>query len=296
MKYWYLMILLPFIGSGCQTTQLQQSTLHQAKSVTDLYYQQVLTNIAMLHGHPASLPYYSLPVSGQDVTQFSVSLSYTAGWDIITSATKLLDRYLLDKQTAAVTGGDTNIQTWNTDPTNDPNKLLLMKYAYEVAFGNSAHFGDLVKVLDYDFQLQQEKQGITNRLQKEKQAINNKTNNDLLIALQSDDEKVQKAANEKLNKAIQDYLERSKQPSITQFAVQYSTMLHSGWFGIGTRHDIPKEACYVGHCGNTYAWVLPGHEEELAEFTLVILDIVTFVAPDRQPRPGTAPSTGKVAR
>ena len=82
---------------------------------------------------------------------------------------------------------------------------------------------------------------------------------------------------------------------LSVFNVNYATKLHTGWFSIGTKHDVPKDACYVGHCGKTYVWVMPGNEEALADFALVILDIASYEAPDRQPRTGTPATTGRVS-
>ena len=48
-----------------------------------------------------------------------------------------------------------------------------------------------------------------------------------------------------------------------------------GWYGVGGKKDVPKDACYVGcHCG-TYVWVTPGGMNELATFTLGALDLAT---------------------
>jgi hypothetical protein len=52
------------------------------------------------------------------------------------------------------------------------------------------------------------------------------------------------------------------------------------WYCVGGKHDVPKEACYVGRCGKTYVWVLPQNVEALSRFTLAILDLVT-VQPKR---------------
>jgi hypothetical protein len=48
-----------------------------------------------------------------------------------------------------------------------------------------------------------------------------------------------------------------------------------GWYGVGGKKDVPKDACYVGcHCG-TYVWVLPGGMNDLALFTMGALDLAT---------------------
>lgn len=47
-----------------------------------------------------------------------------------------------------------------------------------------------------------------------------------------------------------------------------------GWFRIGTKKDVPKDACYVGRHGDTYAWVTPDGVGGLTRFTLLVLSIV----------------------
>lgn len=48
-----------------------------------------------------------------------------------------------------------------------------------------------------------------------------------------------------------------------------------GWYSVGCKHDVPKDACYVGHYCDTYVWVLPGGVEDLTRLTLTILDFAT---------------------
>jgi hypothetical protein len=49
-----------------------------------------------------------------------------------------------------------------------------------------------------------------------------------------------------------------------------------GWLCVGPRHCVPHGACYTAHCGDTYVSVMPGHLQDLSEFTLVLLDIATI--------------------
>jgi hypothetical protein len=47
----------------------------------------------------------------------------------------------------------------------------------------------------------------------------------------------------------------------------------SGWFGVGSKRDVPKNACYVAREGKVYVWVTPENREALSKFTMIILDI-----------------------
>jgi hypothetical protein len=48
-----------------------------------------------------------------------------------------------------------------------------------------------------------------------------------------------------------------------------------GWYGAGCSKDVPKGACYVGHYGDTYVWVMPDGIEGLARFTMTVIDLAT---------------------
>src|SRR5262249_25079971 len=48
------------------------------------------------------------------------------------------------------------------------------------------------------------------------------------------------------------------------------------WFGRGTKHDVPKEACYVGHYGDCYVWVDPDGLRELSNLTIRLLNFTSI--------------------
>jgi hypothetical protein len=52
-------------------------------------------------------------------------------------------------------------------------------------------------------------------------------------------------------------------------------MLPRGWFQTGCKKDVPKDACYVARCGDTYVWVLPDGLEGLTRFTMTVIDLAT---------------------
>ena len=54
-----------------------------------------------------------------------------------------------------------------------------------------------------------------------------------------------------------------------------------GWLRIGRKHDVPRGAAAVAHCGVTYVWVMPQDLDALTHFTYFILNVAT-VASQRQ--------------
>jgi hypothetical protein len=47
-----------------------------------------------------------------------------------------------------------------------------------------------------------------------------------------------------------------------------------GWYHLGRRRDVPKDACYVGRYGDRYAWVTPDGMPGLSRFTVAVLGAV----------------------
>ncbi len=45
----------------------------------------------------------------------------------------------------------------------------------------------------------------------------------------------------------------------------------TGWFCVGRKKDVPKNASFVGHYCDQYVWVMPHGVSGLSEFTLIIL-------------------------
>jgi hypothetical protein len=52
-------------------------------------------------------------------------------------------------------------------------------------------------------------------------------------------------------------------------------LLPRGWYQVGCKKDVPKDAMYVGHCGETYVWVMPDQLDGLTVFTMTVIDLAT---------------------
>jgi hypothetical protein len=53
--------------------------------------------------------------------------------------------------------------------------------------------------------------------------------------------------------------------------------IHPGWFHVGRKRELPRDACYVGHSGAWYVWVCPDGRKDLTEFTLTVLKLSTLI-------------------
>jgi hypothetical protein len=49
----------------------------------------------------------------------------------------------------------------------------------------------------------------------------------------------------------------------------------TGWYFVGRKHDVPKDALYVAHHGDVYVWVNSQGLEGLTRFTMTVIDLAT---------------------
>jgi hypothetical protein len=118
MKYGAL-LLCTAACMGCTTLALERQTLSQAATPTDIRYQEVLENLAMVARDPAALPAYSSIFAGTaqitDTSQFASTTSVGPGAPSAQVASPQFTR--------AVVGN------WTLDPINAPEKLEAIRAA-----------------------------------------------------------------------------------------------------------------------------------------------------------------------
>jgi hypothetical protein len=52
-------------------------------------------------------------------------------------------------------------------------------------------------------------------------------------------------------------------------------LIPMGWYCVGRKHDVPRDAPYVAHYGAVYVWVMPQGLEGLTRFTMTVIDLAT---------------------
>jgi hypothetical protein len=68
----------------------------------------------------------------------------------------------------------------------------------------------------------------------------------------------------------------------------------AAWVHVGRKHDVPKQACRVSHCGKTYVWIMPEHAKEFGDLTLLVLNIATWVPATAPAKAAAAPPGGRL--
>jgi hypothetical protein len=109
--------LLPLLGSGCMSRQLERSTYRTLNTLPDLYYQQLMNNLAAIAAVPGRLP--GLAVVGQGSVQ--VTGNGTFG---VSSA---------GKWAPAVSVTVNTTETFGLGTVTSPDKIRQMQAVYQRA-------------------------------------------------------------------------------------------------------------------------------------------------------------------
>lgn len=242
---------------GCTHHQLRYSTTKQADTLNDIYRRQVLDNLAMFVADPYAVPHFAIPNGG------TASISDTGSF----SATPLNSF-----RTAVGLGGDRNVQeSWALDPVRDPDKLRLMRCAYQRAVGVCDPCTDCCdlekKFLD--------KEGTVKikvcQMQDDGSCTFDATVLDPLTRLPFVDECGNWLTNPRTGAP---YVPNSCGcVEIPAYDCNGPCTIKCGWFRHGGIGSIPKTCKdYAGHYCGTYVWVEPEYRHELAKLVLTIMD------------------------
>jgi len=315
------------IAVGCQNVQVQKKSNELVTTVPDLYYQEVVDNLAMSVAKPGSLPYFCLPTQGTETNTRTLNASYTPGWDFITNSAKVFG-YLLDKQSATLGGTVANAEAYQLQPICDPDKLFLLQIALRIATGQPVCKGerevfneyydarsDVLPIYFYYYHAITNdclhKCGIKNWMKppggpcpptssaatgpEEVPAAKRVTGKfaesempTVAAANENALEPLPPLPNEQPYFSIVDGKKSAAKPAATNTQRRYQpppcpddcccdNPQPASWFGISVnKHDVPRCACYVGHCCNIWVWVLPENTPELTRFSLALIDIASI--------------------
>ena len=295
-----LALLCAFGNIGCLkriSSQLPNRVTSQANSIPNIYYQQVLNNVAMIQAAPARMPYFSDPQTSRISIQQEATGSYGLFWDLISTAPTgvltLFNHYLLDRQSGTVSAYQRNSGEWASLTANDPDKLFTMRAAYRRVTGVASeedqeilsefyyrHFEITNQTLETLRQvLPDVYRQIGAKLEKLKdiEYLSAETFEKRL----KENDVVGQDDFDRYRRVLLKYSRMGHEP--TEFVsdadthhLLYATSLRPGWIGVGRKQDIPKTAVYVGQYSTTFVWVAPANMEDLTRLTLAILDIHTF--------------------
>jgi hypothetical protein len=251
---------------GCTGARLRQRTVNQGNTLPELQYQQVLDNLAQFAVNPSALPWHMNLKEG--TSQVTDSLSGGAAVDIGPPVTWF----------PQLIGSRTVVAQWGMAPVIDPTELQLLRIAYRRALG----FPDMPSpdVLDELAHELKDQFPSNADLQNESvlfydfQTTSSHNARELHAhVVTTNDEKVCGDAG----------ATRDRSPLARNVCRKIGTIqrnlarVQTGWFHVGRRRDVPKDACYVGKSGDSYAWVTAEGREQLTEFTLTVLKLSSLI-------------------
>jgi hypothetical protein len=266
MRWRFLAVGVALLCSlGRTSARLRHRTVNQASTLPELQYQQVLDNLALLAENPSALPWHVNLKEG--TTQITDSASGGVAVDL-GPPTDTLPQLFASR---------TVVAQWGMAPVIDPLELRL---AYRRAHGSPEM--PIPEVLDELFHELKNQTPQNTDLRDESELFYEyqlRTHDDYsqldADVLTTNDAPVGVVGPPR-HPGDRSPLARdvARQVAAVQRALD---RIGPGWFHVGRKKDVPRDACYVGHHGDRYAWVCPEGSEALTEFTLTVLKLSTLI-------------------
>jgi hypothetical protein len=258
-----LLTLVLIACGGCTHRQLSRSIIHQASTIVTVEYQMVLDNLAMYTASPELLPWHVRISDGTVQVNDEGGLSELGvQWGSTPGFTQAL------RAVRSVT------EQWGAHPVTDPLVVKTLQDAYRQAVG--------LPPLPDPGLLAQSSTSVPTAGSAAGPATGDET-----AAIASDETREElppagAAASEKVAAgAVGSELPYDGAPLAL---LRDKIDVPVGWFRVGRKCDVPKEACFVGHYCDHYVWVMPEHVEDLSHFTLIVLGITKHGISDQPTR------------
>jgi hypothetical protein len=260
---WAILVVALLCTSGCMSERLRQRTISQGATVPELQYQQVLDNLALFSINPAALPWHINLREG--TTQITDSASVGAAVDLGPPTETLPQLF----------GSRTAVAQWGGTPVIDTLELRLLRIAYRRAHGSPEMPDlDLIDELAHELKsqvalntdLRDESEVYYEDLAKERESFATFE----AEAVTTNDESFVTGTGTKSPLAR----DVSRQIAVIEHELE---MIETGWFFVGRKRDVPKNATYVGHYRDRWVWVCPDGCDGLTHFTLTAMKISTLI-------------------
>jgi len=253
---------------GCQTTHLRYNTVRQAKSLSQIYEQQVMDNIAMTVHDAHALPFFAYPTDG------STNITDTAN----IAATPFRQFH----NVFGINGSRSGLAQWGLAPVSDPDKLALMQCAYQTAV-----YGTGITVCQKCCDKEKAFEGKPDTILKVYNTITNTALQDPShcqpydVVLHDHIEGAKVIGIYRDRRSLKQYdVSRDGTVTIENYDCNGPCAIQCGWICYGSKHDAPHDHCsIVGHHCGTYVWVRDCHRHHLTRLTLKILDYAVNKAP-----------------
>lgn len=250
--------------SGCTADRLRQRLINQGATLPELQYQQVLDNLALFAVNPDALPWHVNLREG--TSQVTDSASLGAAVDLGPPTDTL----------PQIFGTRTAVAQWGGSPVIDTLELRLLRVAYRRAFGSEEMPSpELMDELAHELKSQI---AVNTDLRDESELFFEELAAQRGKKSLGDDPEVVTTNDESF--ARRDGLKSPLAREVTRRLAVIErdlSLIESGWFCVGKKCDVPRNACYVGRYHDQWVWVSEEGRASLTEFTLLVMRISTLV-------------------
>lgn len=256
-----LVTTVGLIGAvGCTHHSLARNTVQATSTVMDIHYRSVLANLALLSCHPEALPNHVHLADGVVQINDQAGFGRSGGFTTFGGTDFGIDQFGPSAQRQVS-------EQWGTDATTDPERLYDLQSLYRVALG----LPPLPPPNSIAYLRQQKPSG--------------------------DDKSGGKSAGSSLDGESASTSNGSGSSDgddgrRVPLDVLVTDVPPPGWYQIGCKKDVPKDACYVGRWGDRYAWVTGDGMPQLARFTATTLLVIKLKPGERGGGSGGLAVTG----
>ena len=241
---------------GCTHRSLTRNTILTINTVMDIQYSSVLSNLAMMSVHPEGSPNHVHLADGVVQINDRAGFGQAGGFDTGINPGFSLNRF-------GPSGQRQVTEQWGTDATTDPERLYDLQCLYRTALG--------LPPLPPTF-------GIT-YLRSTPQEQGQKGDGPETSSLKVDG-MIRTAAQSGTTSSggggstPGGSSSGSGDRGMVPIEILLNDVPPPGWYQLGGKKDVPKDACYVGCWGNRYAWVTSDGVPGLTQFTIAVLTVI----------------------
>ncbi|MEQ8846279.1 hypothetical protein [Botrimarina sp.] len=247
--------------AGCTHHSLQRHTVLTTSTVMDIQYNSVLANLAMLSCQPEALPNHVHLADGVVQVNDRAGLGTAGGFTTFGGTMFGIDQF-------GPAGQRQVTEQWGTDATTDPGRLYDLQSLYRSALGLPPL--PVPNAITYLRRTDSAADDSEDSAESSSGAPSPASAGGGGSTLSGG------------NGASGDNGRR------VPLDVLLSDVPPPGWYRIGRKQDVPKNACYVGHWGDRYAWVTRDGVPDLARFTTTVLFVIQLKPGERGGSSGLA--------
>lgn len=241
---------------GCTHRQLTRSTVQTTGTVMDIHYRTVLTNLAMFSCNPEALPNHIRLKDGVVQINDEVGFGNSGGFTMLGGSDFGFERY-------GPSGSRQVTEQWGSDAVGDPIDLKTLQDLYRSAL--------LLPPLP-----DPEAIAYIKRVQPSQAGDGGEDKSDSDDGSSDSPSTASRGCGSALSTG--NGSSGGGDDSEVPIEVLLRDVPPPGWYHVGCKRDVPKDACHVGRYGELYCWVTPGGMPGLSRFTITILNVLKFKA------------------